>query len=221
MKHAIAALVLMLVFVGHNASGDAGRISGNGEDLSASTAFRQIVVSPDGTGDVTSIQAGMELIAALRESVAVSNTLIVMPGYYDEEIFAAEALGFITIMCPAGPKVTRVRGVVFEEVGTYDALGDRFTFAGLGIVERVHASAFRVGMSWSHCRFEGGYTSYVDSNYLNIFACEFNAYSELVGYIGNTDSLVVRGATLRLKSSDIGGIGISNAVFEGPADTAL
>jgi hypothetical protein len=176
-----------------------------------------VVVQQGGGGDATTFQGGLDLLSA-QFPVGRMDTLIVMPGNYDETITIATcflSLDPVTIIAPGGFAQTRIREIRFD---TFACSPISFTGLSIGLPVKGPNRAL-----WTYCRFESGYD---DNHYPQSYeGCEFHGRVVLAGTGYGPDFIhdcrFVR-ATLDLNEGPgDGGMELTRCTFIGPADTAM
>jgi hypothetical protein len=170
----------------------------------------RVVVSPDGSGDALTIQAGIDLLASVGNN-SPCDSLILMPGDYEEDIDLAASPSF-TLRCPGGSETTRVQSIVVAEGGTWQ-------FIDLRIAEDFE-SVFTRSSSFVRCQFDGGFFWSGDLGSSDVQDCTFHGRvivqgAHGIGLLGCTFT----GAPAYLQAS--GYSLIRDCVFEGPVDTAV
>ncbi len=195
-----------------------------------------LVVAPDGSGQFTSVQAGLDSLVHHRTSIAGSDTLIVQPGIYDEAVaIPSHALPYLyelsfVVVCPAGPASTRVRSLDYS--GLHDLAKHAWQVRGLAVAERVSAGWPYLGrLDWAGCWFLGGFTALPSGCVTNAEPscfrdCSFFAATDLSGFEGTSDDytfegLHFHGAPARIRTGCSSDIRLRRCTFEGPADTLL
>ncbi len=195
-----------------------------------------LVVAPDGSGQFTSVQAGLDSLVHHRTSIAGSDTLIVQPGIYDEAVaIPSHALPYLyefsfVVVCPAGPASTRVRSLDYS--GLHDLAKHAWQIRGLAVAERVSAGWPYLGrLDWVACWFLGGFTTLPSGCVTNAEPscfrdCSFFAATDLSGFEGTSDDytfegLHFHGAPARIRTGCSSDIRLHRCRFEGPADTLL
>lgn len=201
-----------------------------------------ITVAQDGSGDATTINAGLGL------SIGAYPVVIrVMPGYYDEIVAlgpppatpaefaevdqrafgdivqpeAANALAYELVLTASnGPAVTIVRG--FSPTGSEDDLISGFT------VEEpvIHRITYGQATRWEDCVFEDGFTGQ-SRGAPNLARCTFYGPTRLNSYASHDvafEDLHFVGGGLQLwarNEGDFGPLEFKRCTFEGPADTGV
>jgi hypothetical protein len=104
-----------------------------------------LTVRSDGTGDVPTIQAGLDSLIRNPSGSSGADTLVVEPGRYGEDLVTSRDSGRpVTMICPGGPDSTRVRSVDFR--------GGVFAISGLQVGDR---SDLLSPALMEQCRFLG------------------------------------------------------------------
>lgn len=178
-----------------------------------------VVVNPDGSGHVPTIQAGLARIEHLFYVERVRSPLHIMPGEYDEAVWIPASMDEGRIFGVGGRDRTRIRSIAFER-NPDQSFGLNFEFDGLSIVEPVEASG-RPFAAWRNCRFEGGFWSLAIGELPGMSNCEFLARSVLRGFTRSAfEGLVFRDAPLWVGTRD-GPVRFEDCTFEGAADSAV
>ena len=196
---------------------------------------RTVVVSQDGSGDATTLSAG---VAAFRagQTLAV-DTLLVRPGSYDElvdlPIPSGDTLCNNTynhqgavLLCPSGADSTIVRGLTFNTLPSLDC-GTRWYWDVRGVTLRQHEDCGRnIGfMVWHNDVFDSTYTATSPSCTIpNTFGCRFHDRVILVGFdsgYATFDSCTYDQAPVYAESDACGQLRFTNCTFSGPVDTAV
>lgn len=183
----------------------------------SSASARTFVVRADGSGDVPTIQAGLDSMAT-----GFHDTLIVMPGTYDERLALPADVRDDngTVLCPGGPAQTRItalRGTVRDR--------PHITIHGASFADSI--ALFGFASQFDDCVFLGTLLSgdvNGNTNTSEFHGCEFHGATTLLHCVDNGVRRVTdcRFVNARLfASSDAGTFTIAGCSFIGPpSDTA-
>jgi len=202
------------------------------------SSAHQFVVRPDGGGDATTVRGGLDLVYARaldNNTPPPADTLLIMPGDYDESIDLdlARLPWGIHVVAPAGFVETRVRSLRVDPTLARHFCDDidpehGALVSGLAIGERVVQACEVTLTTWLHCRFESGYEAQGGGLYAQSYeGCEFHGRVVLHGFVGagsihpGIHDCHFVGATLDLADDPDGDVGLTRCSFEGPADTAV
>jgi hypothetical protein len=193
--------------------------------------YVNLTVAPDGTGDVATIQ---EAIDRTVPGYGGLDTLTVLPGYYDEVIeIPLTPCCPSWVLAPAGPFVTRVRGMVRAALATAAGLapepdpevmvpGPTIYFNGLAVAEPVSLPGSLSRVEFRACRFEGEFTIQggnfpgpilVDSDFL--------ARTQLIRVTRSILGCRFTSAPLYVESGNSNFLTLEDCSFTGPVDTAV
>ena len=174
-----------------------------------------IVVRPDGTGDLPTLQAGIDCLMGVTCNPS-PDTLVVEAGVYSEDVFfdLTSAAPRAQVLCPAGPSATRVRSI-----GSGGGFNTKVTVEGLQVDGRVVSDESGSPLRWIRCRFMGDALSHshVGSQLFN--DCEFRARLDVAGSGGLARCRFI-GARAALQLT-VFGLTIQDCVFQDCADTAV
>ena len=181
--------------------------------LASSTARgATVVVAADGSGEFTSVQEGADSLAA-RTQLPEPDSLIVMPGAYDESLVLPPAYG--VLLAPGGPSATSLTAI---------HVAAEWSIAGFRVLTTVIVPDGTRNLVWRDMIFEGGFDSYDDCDVKNMTDCEFHARTSIRGFssLGPPFArLKFVGAPLFAEASACGPIEFVDCEFIGPADTLV
>ncbi|HET9326186.1 MAG TPA: right-handed parallel beta-helix repeat-containing protein [Candidatus Eisenbacteria bacterium] len=189
--------------------------------LAATANARMFVVRLDGTGDFPTIQAGLANLTF--DSAGYSDTLIVEPGDYDEDL-VVDPRGFFRcwILCPGGPQKTQVRSFRGPAPDSSFSSGTRLTISGLGIRGGFEFGHPRIGLVLDRCLFLGDVTlpRFRGAVGSMVVSCEFRGRFHVEG-----QSTAIRGCRFIGHTAEFFLLSdfpmtVEDCVFEGGTDTA-
>jgi hypothetical protein len=146
--------------------------------LPVTSESRTLVVRHDGTGDVPTIQAGIDSLTrhSQREDI-----LMVMPGRYEEDLRVTQSVYSYSITCPAGPDSTSVRSLILgaqhisvsglQVNGSSDIRG-LYLYGNRFLGSTILATSGSLFQEVRNCAFLGDVDFRVD-HVLRIAGCEF------------------------------------------------
>jgi len=174
-----------------------------------------IVARSDGTGDVPTLQAGIDCLLGLTCNPS-PDSLVVEPGQYAEDVVFDMSAPAIAgrLVCPAGPLATRVRSVAAAP-GT----SARCVVQGLQVDQAVQSSESCAALSWQACRFLGNVQSHGSIGGQSFSDCEFRGRVDVAG-AGALDRCQFVGARAALRLT-IFGLSVRDCLFQDCADTAV
>jgi len=199
---------------------------------------RTFLLKPDGTGDVSTFQAGIDsLIVNPSCGSQEYDTLFVAPGFYDEEVHADISRGHNrncdvhgVVLGIEGFDRTEVRAIRFAPitspyVSPYGC-GHKLLLEGFTVQQEVKQEPnSQCFARWFRCRFAGGFSSTLPRGTgvgRSFEGCEFRQFALLQGYGGFVplESCHFIGARTVLDGTEHG-LEVRNCRFEGPVDTAV
>lgn len=197
--------------------------------VSTSVDARTFVLKADGTGDVATFQAGVDSLMQHSTICAETDTLIVLPGTYEEIVQFVRRNRQCdvspVILAPGGFEQTRLRAFVFPDFPPHAAgYIHRLSIEGLTVLDEVRQSGIQGACRWKGCCFDGGFTSLLSKGAalaVPFSDCEFRKFAILQGYGWSYfEGCRFRSATAYLDLSEYG-FGFQDCSFEGPVDTAV
>lgn len=166
---------------------------------STSAGAHTVIVKADGSGDVPTIQAGVDWIESL--TYASDETLLVMPGRYEEDVGFGGFSNWSanTLLCPGGSENTLVRGLGFAS----DSDWGQWEIDGLGISTTVDMPNEAPNpFVWRHCHFRNGVYEHGGSfSPLEFHDCRFGGDSWMAQTI-YLDRCEFYGGTLELTHTE-------------------
>lgn len=188
--------------------------------LASGASARTFTIRADGTGDFPSL--GAALVSLPPPDPFDADSLIVEPGWYDEDVNlrAMSDDRRLTILAPGGPAATRVRRVHADPDGYVSMPGLR-RLEGLGVAEHSSTGPFGESVDLIGCVFEGGYSVTSEVYWFpEIRACTFRGPVSLGRPNGEMTDCVFEGAQLRL-GNYTGDMLFTRCTFTGPLDTLV
>ncbi|MBI1797085.1 MAG: right-handed parallel beta-helix repeat-containing protein [Candidatus Eisenbacteria bacterium] len=187
-----------------------------------------ITVRPDGTGDVSTFQAGVDSMLLYYPGQSPRpDTMIVEAGDYNEVVnFDFDDAGYVigTIICSAGPARTSLRGVEFNAGCTrWECESAQFfKVIGLRILTPVEQGPYHHGFLWRSCEFTQGYRTTYGHRFMDeggYVGCLFRGRADIEAPGVGIDSCSFIGGTTTFGAFDTR-CHVSDCVFTGN-DTAL
>lgn len=169
------------------------------------------VVDRNGGGDFTTIQAA---VAAYRGSPR--DTILIMPGDYDEEVGGTFPGWSVCILGVEGPSTTRARSV-----GVFD--GAQVRVEGLAFTAEVMVQRITSNLSFARCAFLGRVVAWSEGGPACFADCDFYGPTDFAGFTYQPPFRRLRfhGAPLRTHNAGSGTSQFEDCSFEGPADVLV
>ena len=195
--------------------------------LAASAGATTLVVRADGSGDVPTLQAGVDCLLGIGCDPPV-DSLRVEPGDYAEDVVFDFSQGVSggPIVCPGGPDQTRVRSMLRPAGPSGSCLID-----GLEVTGAVSFGGAGHGFTWMRCRFLGNVVSHGTNASPHLPLSSFDVYnhefidSEFRGGLHFRGAGFVQGCRFSGRGARIDltlfSITVSDCVFEAISDTAV
>lgn len=178
-----------------------------------------LVVAQDGSGHFTSISAAVDSLAR----GAPTDSVIVMPGHYDEDVRTPAAAhgNWPRIWAPGGPGLTSVRSVgPAVPPGGWTPSWGRMGFDGFRIVQPVVLGFAGENYDWVNCVFEAGFSGFSGFSRARIQACTFRGPVQLDYYSDEIRDCSFERAPLYVRNG-IGSLAFRDCSFRGPCDTLV